>query len=61
MVRPRRRWIAWRSAGVPFTDPHTPGEERTDEVHNKALWYKAFGVKPGEALYLPPEQRVDVW
>ena len=24
-------------------------------------WYAAFNVKPGDKLYLPPEQRVHVW
>ncbi len=44
-----------------LTNPHSPGEQRTDEVRNKDLWYKAFGVKPGETLYLPPADRVQVW
>jgi len=44
-----------------LTDPHSPGEQRTDEVRNKDLWYKAFDVKPGDKLYLTPDQRVNVW
>ena len=24
-------------------------------------WYEAFGVKPGDAMYLPPEKRVRIW
>jgi len=44
-----------------LTDPHSPGQQRTDEVRNKDLWYKAFDVKPGEKLYLAPDQRVNVW
>jgi putative endopeptidase len=44
-----------------LTDPHSPGPQRVDEVRNKDLWYKAFGVKPGETLYLAPDQRVNVW
>jgi putative endopeptidase len=24
-------------------------------------WYSAFGVKPGEKLYLAPEDRVRIW
>jgi putative endopeptidase len=44
-----------------LTNPHSPGQQRTDEVRNKDLWYKAFDVKPGEALYLPPADRVNVW
>jgi putative endopeptidase len=30
-------------------------------VRNMDAWYKAFDVKPGQALYLAPEQRVRVW
>jgi endothelin-converting enzyme/putative endopeptidase len=30
-------------------------------VRNIDAWYKAFNVQPGQALYLPPEQRVRVW
>jgi len=30
-------------------------------VRNLDAWYAAFGVKPGEKLYLPPEQRVRIW
>jgi len=44
-----------------LTNPHSPGQQRTDEVRNKDLWYKAFGVKPGEKLYLAPADRVNVW
>ena len=28
---------------------------------NLDAWYTAFGVKPGEALYLAPAERVRVW
>jgi putative endopeptidase len=24
-------------------------------------WYAAFNVQPGDALYLPPDQRVRIW
>jgi len=24
-------------------------------------WYKAFNVKPGDKMYLTPEQRVRIW
>ncbi|HEY0627146.1 MAG TPA: M13 family metallopeptidase [Allosphingosinicella sp.] len=40
---------------------HSPSKWRTWEVRNHDAWYDAFGVKPGEALYLSPEQRVKVW
>jgi len=30
-------------------------------LRNIDAWYKAFDVKPGDAMYLPPEQRVRIW
>lgn len=46
---------------VLLTDVHSPGEYRADTVRNLDAWYEAFGVKPGEKLYLAPDQRVRVW
>jgi endothelin-converting enzyme/putative endopeptidase len=43
------------------TDGHAPPEYRTATVRNIDAWYKAFNVQPGQALYLPPEERVRVW
>ena len=44
------------------TDPHSPSYFRTiGPVRNIDAWYKAFGVKPGDKNYLPPEQRVLIW
>ncbi len=44
-----------------MTDIHPPGEYRSDVVRNVDAWYAAFGVRPGDKLYLPPSQRVRVW
>jgi putative endopeptidase len=44
-----------------LTDPHAPDEYRAETVRNVDAWYKAFDVKPGEALYLPPDKRVVIW
>jgi putative endopeptidase len=45
-----------------LTDPHSPARFRVNGVvRNVDAWYEAFGVKPGDALYLPPEQRVHIW
>jgi putative endopeptidase len=45
-----------------LSDNHSPGEFRTNGVvRNVDAWYDAFGVKPGDKLYLPPEQRVRIW
>ncbi|QTH64556.1 M13 family metallopeptidase [Psychrosphaera ytuae] len=40
---------------------HAPGQFRALAPRNHDAWYKAFDVKPGDALYLPPEQRVRIW
>ena len=45
-----------------LSDPHSPGEFSTNGVvRNVDEWYTAFDVKPGDKLYLPPEQRVRIW
>ena len=44
------------------TDSHSPEEYRVNGVvRNLDEWYEAFGVKPGDAMYLPPEKRVRIW
>ncbi len=44
------------------SDPHSFRKFRVDGiVRNLDAWYDAFGVKPGDALYLPPEKRARVW
>lgn len=44
------------------SDPHSPSEFRVNGIlRNVDAWYKAFDVQPGDALYLPPEQRVRIW
>ncbi|MEZ5710347.1 MAG: M13 family metallopeptidase [Blastomonas sp.] len=44
------------------TDPHSPPDFRVNGVvRNFDEWYKAFDVKPGDALYLAPEDRVRIW
>jgi hypothetical protein len=30
-------------------------------VRNIDAWYSAFGVKPGDAMYIPPEKRARIW
>jgi putative endopeptidase len=45
-----------------LSDPHSPDKYRVDGiVRNFDPWYAAFDVKPGDKMYLPPEQRVHVW
>lgn len=40
---------------------HSPGEYRALTVRNQDPWYPAFDVKPGQELYLAPDQRVKIW
>lgn len=43
-------------------DPHSPAEFRTNGIaSNVDLFYTAFGVKPGDPMWLDPEQRVRIW
>ncbi|MEA3105867.1 MAG: putative endopeptidase [Gammaproteobacteria bacterium] len=44
------------------TDPHAPPAVRgTAPLLNQTGFYAAFGIKPGDKMYRPPEQRVSVW
>jgi endothelin-converting enzyme/putative endopeptidase len=41
---------------------HAPTPYRVNGVvQNLDEWYSAFGVRPGDKLYLPPEKRVRIW
>jgi putative endopeptidase len=42
-------------------DGHAPGRFRAQTVRNLDAWYDAFGGKAGEALYLAPDARVQVY
>jgi putative endopeptidase len=44
-----------------LTDPHSPSKYRALTVRNLDAWYPAFDVKPGEKLYLAPDERVRIW
>jgi predicted metalloendopeptidase len=45
-----------------LTDPHSPSEYRCNGiVRNMPQFEKAFGVKAGDELYLPPDQQVRIW
>jgi predicted metalloendopeptidase len=44
------------------TDPHSPGRFRANgTLRNQSAFDDAFGVKPDDAMYLPPEQRISLW
>jgi putative endopeptidase len=55
-IRPEEaiRWLVM--------DVHSPSEFRANgAARNVPEFYEAFDVQPGDALYLPPEQRVRIW
>ncbi len=44
------------------SDPHSPGEARVNvTIPNQPGFYDAFGLKEGDKMYLPPDQRVTIW
>jgi putative endopeptidase len=43
------------------TNEHAPDGFRAETVRNLDAWYLAFNVRPGQALYLAPADRVRVW
>ena len=41
---------------------HAPTQYRVNGVvQNLDAWYDAFGVRPGDNLYVPPEKRIRIW
>ncbi|WP_026460109.1 M13 family metallopeptidase [Schaalia suimastitidis] len=59
----------WRTKARPefarqmlAVDPHSPAEFRCNQVlANMDAFVQAFNVKPGDALWLDPDQRVRIW
>jgi putative endopeptidase len=44
------------------SDPHSPRQFRVlGPTHNINAWYDAFGVQPGDKMYVAPEKRVHIW
>lgn len=43
------------------TDPHSPPEFRANIARNLAEFHEAFGVQPGDGLWLDPDDRVRIW
>ncbi|GAA5121571.1 M13 family peptidase [Luteolibacter yonseiensis] len=44
------------------SDPHSPAIARVNGiVRNIDAWYEAFDIKPGDKLYVKPEDRVKIW
>ncbi len=45
-----------------MTDPHSPSAYRVNGiVRNIDAFYDAFDIAPGDQLYLPPADRVQIW
>jgi predicted metalloendopeptidase len=45
-----------------LTNPHSPGMFRANgPLMNFTPFYETFGVKKGDGMYLPPEERVQIW
>ncbi|HTB04407.1 MAG TPA: M13 family metallopeptidase [Bradyrhizobium sp.] len=43
-------------------DPHSPGQFRANgSLRNQGAFDLAFDVKPGDAMYLAPDQRISLW
>jgi putative endopeptidase len=43
------------------TDPHSPPEFRANIVRNLEEFHQTFGTRPGDGLWLDPEDRVRIW
>ena len=44
------------------SDPHSPSYYRANgTIRNSDAFYAAFGVKPGDKMYVAPEDRVRIW
>ncbi|HJY12231.1 MAG TPA: M13 family metallopeptidase [Flavobacterium sp.] len=44
------------------TDPHSPGMYRAYvPIQNVDAFYQAFGIKPGDKMYIEPAKRVKIW
>jgi putative endopeptidase len=58
----RANILAETKAQLILTDTHSPTEFRTIGAPvNMDAWYEAFNVKPGDKLYIKPEDRIRIW
>jgi putative endopeptidase len=58
----RNKWRDDMMRQLIVSDPHSPDKARVDVVlPNVDGWYAAWNVKPGDKLYLAPDQRVRIW
>ncbi len=58
----RNKWREDMARQLMASDPHSPDKARVDVVlPNVDSWYQAWNIKPGDKLYLAPDQRVRIW
>lgn len=58
----KRAWREEALRNLLLSDTHAPPQYRVNGVvRNHDAWYEAFGVRPGDALYLPSSERVLIW
>ncbi len=59
----REIWREGRTREIVLSNPHSPSNYRVNGVvRNSDGWYAAFPqIKPGDAYYLSPDQRVRLW
>jgi putative endopeptidase len=51
-----------RARQLAVADVHSPAHFRVNgPLRNVDAWYSAFNIKPGDPLYIPPDQRVRIW
>jgi putative endopeptidase len=64
MGRAQANRVAFREAELRraiISGVHSPSKYRTWSVRNHDAWYDAFSVRPGDRMYLAPEERVRIW
>jgi predicted metalloendopeptidase len=57
----RSKWREPALRRALLTNGHSPGMYRALTVRNLDAWYDAFGVRPADAQYLAPSERVRIW
>ncbi|HSV69459.1 MAG TPA: M13 family metallopeptidase [Methylibium sp.] len=58
----RTKWREERLIEQVKAGVHSPGEFRANgSVRNQGAFHDTFGTQPGDAMHLPPEQRVTIW
>lgn len=58
----RQRTTPSTAAALARSDPHAPGEARCNQIaRNLDAFHRAFGVGPGDDMWLAPSERVRLW